>query len=143
MNTSDWMFDWIADRWEEAIDSVESLNDYGQNWDGEGSLPVRFGLVEATIQFLQSNRSNLPAPQDLYLAPDGTVLIEWHSEAGYATIANIREKNRVEIVYRCPGRPPLFESGTIVLPPDEHPGPAQDPDQPVSCLDEGAYGLAA
>ena len=92
MNVHDRLPDCVPDSWEELLGNIANLNECRQDRDGEGALPARPELMEAAIQYLQSIRLSMSAPQDAYLAPDGTILIEWHLADGCATIANIREK---------------------------------------------------
>ena len=98
---------------------VAALATYEPNWNGEGALPARPGVVEATLRFLPSHELNLFLPADAYLAPDGTVILEWHFPDGRITIANIRVADRAELTHRTPGQNPRFE--TLPIPPGTAP----------------------
>lgn len=94
---------------------VANLATYETNWNGEGALPARPGVVEATLRYLQSIEKYNSPPADAYLAADGTVVLEWHYPDGRVTIANIRVADRAELTHRTPGQAPRFES--LPIPP--------------------------
>ena len=105
-----------AIQWESARDELCALAALRSDWDGAGADPVRPGLVSATMRFFDSaERAGQDAPTYVYLTAGGTVMAEFHS-AGNVACANIREQNRVEIVYRSPGSAPRLEAERIHAP---------------------------
>jgi hypothetical protein len=149
---SDACHDYEAALWETARDDVVSLAACGPNWDGEEALPVRPGLIEATLRFLRfAELRQYPPPSDVYLAPDGTPIVEWHFPGGCATIANVRVREWAEVTYRTNGRPPQFDKVRIPSFPDLGTAGAVDaphsptcaPIGPTSYLDDEVYSLAA
>ena len=106
-------------QWEPLRHEVAEFASYGTNWNGEGALPARPGVVEATLRYLQSIEKYNSPPADAYLAADGTVVLEWHYPDGRVTIANIRVADRAELTHRTPGQNPRFE--TLPIPPGTAP----------------------
>jgi len=136
--------DFTAAQWEAVRDEVSGLANLGPNWDGEGGLPAQPGLLEAALRFLcQLEEYENPPPVDAYLAPDGTIVAEWHGEGGLRIIANVRAPAEAELTYRWTGKKPVFRTAPI-LPPAATvpPVPSRGSYEPVSFYDEGAYELA-
>jgi hypothetical protein len=135
--------DYIAAQWEAARDEAADLGNRGSNWDGQGALPVRPGLIEATLRLLQSLEPFNSAPADVYLASDGTVVLEWYFAQGRATIVNVREVDHAEVIIRTPGEPPQFTTLPIPSTVGTSMTDMRPPDEPISYFDDGAYELAA
>lgn len=136
--------DFAALQWQEVRDELSNLANCGTNWDGEGAIPARPGLIEATLRLCQMlQRFDNPAPVDVYLAPDGTVILEWHPSEKCAEIINVRVSDNAEVTVRELGKKPLFLQ--LPIPPaagHSRTAPGR-PNEPISYLDEGAYELAA
>lgn len=136
--------EYMASHWEAARDEVRNLVNLPTNWDGEGADPFRENLISPTFSLLlHAERCHFPPPTNIYLTASGTAMVEWHFANGYAVIANVRESNHAEIIYRyCDGRKPEFQrieleestKPTIVAPLLC---------DPPSCLDDEFYHLAA
>ena len=136
--------DFEAAQWEAAYDEVANLVNYEKNWDGEGAFSARPGLIDATLRLFQILDQCNSAPADVYLAPDGTIVLEWHLLRGQATIINVRATDQVEIIYRTAGQEPQFGTELIPVPiPQWEPTCLSGPNEPISFYDDGAYELAA
>lgn len=86
---------------------LAALDSLPPNWDGEGALPARPGAVSSAMKYLSI--SGATSPDDVYLAPDGTVVMEWHTSDG-RTVANVRDSKLVEITHRNVGKPTRFDT---------------------------------
>jgi hypothetical protein len=135
------MHDLLVAQWEAARDEATSLLNCGENWDGEGARAVPKKLVEATLRLLDP-KFLTDAPTDIYPAPDGTVLMEWHRANGCVHVANIRTSDRVEFVHRFPGSKPHSE--VVMLPSQTEVSAVPSTNlAELTSLDEGAWSLAA
>ena len=114
-DASDDCLDHEAAQWKAARDELANLVNYGPNWDGEGAIPIRTGLLAATLRLFQLLEPINLAPSDLYLAPDGTVVAEWHLPAESVTIVNVRVADHAEVTNRTIGKAPQFSN--LPIPP--------------------------
>jgi len=105
--------DTVVTPWTSVRDEIATLNVLGPNWDGEGSLPMRPGLFDAASTLCQMLEQEDAPPDDIYLGPDGSLLLEWHFEDGFITIVNVRVPDHAEVICRSPGQPPLFSTFPI------------------------------
>ena len=135
--------DYAAAQWEAAYDELANLTVLKHDWDGEGAYPARPGLIAASFRLFQmlEEQSN-PAPADVYLAPDGTVVIEWHFGVGSTRVINVRTTDRAEVIRRLPNRHPEFSTVQIPMEHGQMTFPAPVSNDPISYLDDGAYLLA-
>ena len=136
--------EYVSSHWEAARDELRNLVNLPVNWDGEGADPFREELISPTFSLLlHSERCHFPPPSSIYLTASGTAMVEWQFANGYAVIANVREPNSAEIIYRyCDGRKPEFQcielddiTKPIIVTPFRC--------DPPSCLDDEFYQLAA
>lgn len=136
--------EYVASQWEAVRDEVRNLVNLPANWDGEGADRFREELISPTFSLLShSERCHFPPPNSIYLGASGTAIVEWHFATAYAVIAEVREPESAEIIYRyCDGRKPEFQRIELEVstkPPVITPFTCDPP----SCLDDETYQLAA
>ena len=88
--------------WDRVFARLEEIRAYEEDWDGEGSLAPRPGVVDGAITFSKSVRkSGESAPLFANATDDGLIWLEWHFPTGSrvaeivsAVEANVRSSPR-------------------------------------------------
>jgi len=99
-----------AHEWEDAIDAVEGLTSYQENWDGEGSKAIPSELIVTAVEWLRllTDDEQLPPPGVIYPTPGGTIMIEWQFPNKTRLSAHIRTAWKVEAASHVKGEEPIF-----------------------------------
>ena len=82
--------------WDQSNYVINSMRDYGDDWDSNGATAPPAGVVDAALALSAAIRAaGLPCPQCTGAGPNGTVTMEWHQGAEWFEVEVI-EPGRAE-----------------------------------------------
>lgn len=112
------------ENFDKITQQLEKIKNLPENWDGEGGKQVREEVIHSTQQFLDllylcrrpggcgflNNLADTdgypsdPIPHDVYLLPNGSLLLEWQYPNYVIERIEISEPGRGEVMITYPGK---------------------------------------
>jgi hypothetical protein len=96
--------------WDKAQDRIFALLRLRDDWDGAGASSVSVELVVAALRCLEWLRlaDEPSAPHDVYLMPDGNIMLEWQYSDGLIRRVEVEGEGRGQMMVSGPNLATTF-----------------------------------